>query len=166
MGSLYPTLSSLSSGPIALATNESSLHNRVTKCLEHYLQEAEQLRDLEDNYFNAITRSTNTSPMLELEEQVDHTSKNELVQVKSLLPDVKESTDNILESQMADTGNTLQHPAVANSIAHEDTDPPINLFEEQVQSEDEQNFEEEDTITIFMTTLDNTHIACHQTMNT
>ena len=30
-GSLYPTLSSLSSGPVAPATNEHSLHNRVTK---------------------------------------------------------------------------------------------------------------------------------------
>ena len=30
-GSLYPTLSSLSSGPVAPATNEHSLCNRVTK---------------------------------------------------------------------------------------------------------------------------------------
>ena len=33
-GSLYPTLSSLSSGPVAPATNEHSLHNRVTKGLD------------------------------------------------------------------------------------------------------------------------------------
>ena len=32
-GSLYPTLSSLSSGPVAPATKEHSLHNRVTKVL-------------------------------------------------------------------------------------------------------------------------------------
>ena len=40
-GSLYPTLSSLSSGPVA--PNEHSLHNRVTKGLDQYLQDAEQL---------------------------------------------------------------------------------------------------------------------------
>ena len=33
-GSLYPTLSSLSSGLVALATNEHSLHNRVTELSE------------------------------------------------------------------------------------------------------------------------------------
>ena len=40
-GSLYPTLSSLSSGPVASATNKHSLHNRVTEGLDQYLQEAE-----------------------------------------------------------------------------------------------------------------------------
>ena len=33
-GSLHPTLSSLSLGPVAPATNEHSLHNRVTKGLD------------------------------------------------------------------------------------------------------------------------------------
>ena len=41
-GSLYPTLSSLSSGPVAPYTNEHSLHNRVKKGLDQYLQDAEQ----------------------------------------------------------------------------------------------------------------------------
>ena len=62
-GSLYPTLSSLTSGPVAPTTNEHSLHNRVTKGLDKYLQEAEQLHVLEDNYFDGIIRSTNTSPI-------------------------------------------------------------------------------------------------------
>ena len=43
-GSFYPTISSLSSGPIAPATNEHSLCNRVTKGLDQYLQDAEHLR--------------------------------------------------------------------------------------------------------------------------
>ena len=42
-GSLYPTLSTLSSGSVATATNEHSLHNKVTKGLDQYFQEAEQL---------------------------------------------------------------------------------------------------------------------------
>ena len=37
-GSLYPTLSSLSSELVAPATNEHSLHNRVTEGLHQYLQ--------------------------------------------------------------------------------------------------------------------------------
>ena len=73
-GSLYPTLSSLSSEPVAPATNEHSLCNRLTKGLDQYLQEAEQLHASEDNYFDGIIRSTNISPILEVEEQVDQTS--------------------------------------------------------------------------------------------
>ena len=51
----------------------------MTKGLEQYLQEAEQLRAPEDNYFDSIIRYTNTSPILELEEQVDQTLQNNLV---------------------------------------------------------------------------------------
>ena len=40
-GSLYPTLSSLILGPVAPATNEHSLHNRVTEDFNKYLQDAE-----------------------------------------------------------------------------------------------------------------------------
>ena len=73
-GSLYPTLSSLSSGPVAPATNKHSLCNRVTKGLDQYLQEAEQLRASENNYIEGIIQFTNTSPILEVEEHVDQTS--------------------------------------------------------------------------------------------
>ena len=89
-GSLYPTLSSLSSGPVAPATNEHSLHNRVTKVLDQYLQDAEQLHTSEDNYFDGIIRSTNTSPILEVEEQIDQTSQNNLVPAKQEFIDEKE----------------------------------------------------------------------------
>ena len=90
-GSLYPTLSSFSSGPVAPATNEHSLHNRVTKCLDQYLQDAEQLCASGDNYFDGIIRSTNTSPILEVEEQVDQMSQNNLVPAKQEFIDEKES---------------------------------------------------------------------------
>ena len=53
-GSLYPTLSSLSSGLVAPATTEHSLHNRVTKGLDQYLQDVEQLRASEDKYFDLL----------------------------------------------------------------------------------------------------------------
>ena len=42
-GSLYPTLSSLNSGPIATPTNGQPFTNKVTKGLDQYLQEAQDL---------------------------------------------------------------------------------------------------------------------------
>ena len=103
-GSLYPTLSSVSSGPVAPATNEHSLCNGVTKSLDQYLQDAEQLSASEDNYFDSTIRSTNTSPMLEVEEQVDQTSQNNLFPAKQGFINEKESAINIPESQKIDNG--------------------------------------------------------------
>ena len=51
----------------------------MTKGLDQYLQDAEQLHTSKDNYFDGIIRSTNTLPILEVEEQVDETSQNNLV---------------------------------------------------------------------------------------
>ena len=51
-GSLYLTLSSLSSGAVASDT--------VTKGLDKYLQDAKQLHALEVNYFDDTARPTNT----------------------------------------------------------------------------------------------------------
>ena len=50
--SLYPTLLSLSSGAVASDTDVQSLHHKVTKGLDKYLQDAEQLRALEVYYFD------------------------------------------------------------------------------------------------------------------
>ena len=76
-GSLYPTLSSLSSGLQASDTNAQSLSDKVTKGLDQYLQDAEQLRALEVNYFDDTDRPTNTSSMSEMEEQVNQTSQSQ-----------------------------------------------------------------------------------------
>ena len=62
-GSLYPTLSSLSSGLVASDTDAQSLSDKVTKGLDQYLQDAEQLHALEVNYFDDTARPTNTSSM-------------------------------------------------------------------------------------------------------
>ena len=62
-GSLYPTLSSLSSGAVASDTEVQSLCDRVSKGLDKYLQDTEQLCALEVNYFGDTTRPTNTSVM-------------------------------------------------------------------------------------------------------
>ena len=54
-GSLYPTLSSLSSEAVASQEEVQSLHEKVSKGLEKYLQDAEQHRALELNYFDDST---------------------------------------------------------------------------------------------------------------
>ena len=67
-GSLYPTLSSLGSGVVASDTDVQSLCNKVTKGLDKYLQDAEQLHALEVNYLEDAARPTNTSLMSEMME--------------------------------------------------------------------------------------------------
>ena len=144
-GSLYPTLSSLSSGSVAPATNEHSLHNRVTKGFDQYLQDAEQLRTSEDNYFGGIIRSTSTSPILEVEDQVDQTSQNNLIPAKQEFIDEKESVINIPESQKIDTGYSSQWQAVSNSISHQDINLDANLPDDQLQDKEKEDPEEQDT---------------------
>ena len=145
-GSLYPTLSSLSSGPVAPATNEHSLHNKVTKGLDQYLQDPEQLHALEDNYFDGIIRSTNTSPILEVEEQVDQTSKNNLVPAKQEFINERESAINIPESQKIDTSYSSQWQTVSNSISHQDIDLDANLPDDQLQDKEKEDPMEQDTL--------------------
>ena len=81
-GSLYPTLSSLSSGVVASDTDVQSLCDKVTEGLDKYLQEAEQLHALEVNYFDDTTRPTNTLLMSETTEQVNESSQNNLPTAK------------------------------------------------------------------------------------
>ena len=62
-GSLYPTLSSLSSGAVASNDEVQSLHDKVSKGLDKYLQDVEQCHALEVNYFDDITRPINIASM-------------------------------------------------------------------------------------------------------
>ena len=117
-GSLYPTLSSLSSELVASDTNEHSLHNKVTKGLDQYLQDAEQLRASEANYFDNTVRSTNTSPMSEVKEQVDQNSQNNLLTAKQEFIDETEPAINIPESPKTDTSYPLQWQAVLKTAHH------------------------------------------------
>ena len=81
----------------------------------------------------SITRSTNISPILEIEEQVDQTSQNNLVPAKQEFINEKESATNIPESQKIDTGYSSQWQAVSNSISHQDFDLDANLPDDQLQ---------------------------------
>ena len=118
----------------------------MTKGLDQYLQDAEQLRTSEDNYFDGIIRSTNTSPILEVEELVDQTSQNNLVPAKQEFIDEKESAINILESQKIDTSYSSQWQAVSNSISHQHIDLDANLPDDQLQDKEKEDPGEQDTL--------------------
>ena len=106
-GSIYPTLSSLSSGAVASDTNVQSLHDKVTKGLDKYLQDAEQLCAFKVNYFDDTARPTNTPLMSETTEQVNESSENNLPTAKQESIEEMESAINIPESLKIDTGHTL-----------------------------------------------------------
>ena len=95
-GLLYPTLSSLSSGAVASDTDVQSLHDKVTKGIDKYLQDDEQLCALEVNYFDETARPTNTSLMSETTEQVNKSSQNDLPTAKQESIEDVESAINIL----------------------------------------------------------------------
>ena len=138
-GSLYPTLSLLSSGLVASDTNAQSLSNKVTKGLDQYLQDAEQLRTSEANYFDDTFRPTNMSPMSEMEEQVNQTSQNNLCIAKQEFIDKTESARNIPESLKTDTSHPLQWQAVPKSTSQQSIDIDANLQHDQLQDEYEQD---------------------------
>ena len=113
-GSLYPTLSSLSSGFVASDTNAQSFSDKVTKGLDQYLQDTEQLQ-----------------------EQINKTFPNNLPTAKQASIDKTESAINILESQAADTGHPLQWQTVPKSTSQQGIDLDTNLQDDQLQDEDE-----------------------------
>ena len=105
-GSLYPTLSSLSSGAVASNDEVQPLHDKVSKGLDNYIPDAEQCHALEVNYFDDTTRSTNIVFMLEATEKDNESSKYNLSSAKQESMEEVESTGNILESIKIDTGRT------------------------------------------------------------
>ena len=106
-GSLYPTLSSLSSGAVASNDEVQSFHDKVSKALDKYLQDTEQHRALEVNYFDDTTRPTNISSMSEAREQVNKSSEYNLLSAKQESMEEAESAVNIPESLEIDTSHTF-----------------------------------------------------------
>ena len=80
--SLYPTLPSLSSQAVTCQEEAQSLHDKVSKGLEKYLQNAEQCHDLEVNCFNDNARCTSEEPNLEDAEQTIQSSKGNQISAK------------------------------------------------------------------------------------
>ena len=79
----------------------------MTKGLDQYLQDAEKLHALEVNYFDNTARPTNTSPMSEMEEQVNLTSQNNMLTAKQESIGEIELAINIPESLQTDIGHPL-----------------------------------------------------------
>ena len=92
-GSLYPTLSSLSSVEGASNNEVQSLCYKVSKGLDKYLQDAEQCHALEVNYFDDITSPTNIDSTSEAAEKINESSENNL-------PSTKQETMEEVELEM------------------------------------------------------------------
>ena len=107
-GSLYPTLSSLSSEAVTSNDEVQSLCDKVSKSLDKYLQDAEQCRALELNYFDDTTRPTIVESMSEAAEQTNESSEHNLSSAKQTSMEETVSAANILESLKIDTGSTSQ----------------------------------------------------------
>ena len=129
--SLYHTLSSLSSGLVASDTDAQSLSDKVTKGFDQYLQDVEQLCALEVNYFDDTVRSTNTSLMLEMAEQVNQSSQNNLLTAKPESTEEVELAMNIPESietcrpYFAMTDNTKKHITARYQLTCKPSTRPI-----------------------------------------
>ena len=105
-GSLYPTLSSLSSEAVASNDEVQSLHDKVSKGLGKYLQDPEQCHALELNYFDDTTRPTSVEPMSEDAEQINESPGHNLSSAKQMSMEGTVSAANIPESLKIDTGCT------------------------------------------------------------
>ena len=109
-GSLYPTLSSLSSQAVTCQEEAQSLHNKVSKGLEKYLQDAEQCHALEVNYFNDNVRCMSEEPNLEDAEQTIQSSNNNQISPKQTSIEDINVARNAPESLKSDTGHiSRQH---------------------------------------------------------
>ena len=118
----------------------------MSKGLDKYLQDAEQCRALELNYFDDITNPTSEEPILEDAEQTSQSSECDpsLAKQKSI-----EDTDvamNALESLKIDTGHTSRHlsqactdtdekhqPSMTSECAEQDTDAKQEHGEHSVE---------------------------------
>ena len=109
--SLYPTLSSPTSEAITSDSEAQSLHDKVSKGLDKYLQDNEQHHALEVNYFNDTTSPTSIDSMSKTTEQINKSSKNNLSSVKQEAREEVESVWNTPESQKIDTSHTLRCPS-------------------------------------------------------
>ena len=106
--SLNPTLSSLSSEAGASNDEVQSICDKVSKGLDKYLQDAEQLCALELNYFDESTRPTSVEPMSEAAEHTNKSSKYNSSSAKQMSMEETVSAVNIPESLKIDTGHTSQ----------------------------------------------------------
>ena len=105
-GSLYPTLSSLSSEAVASTDKVQSLRDKLSKGLDKYLQDAEQRHALELNYFDDTTSPTSAEPTLKDAKQTSQSFKCNPSSAKQKYIEETDSATNVLESLKIDTSHT------------------------------------------------------------
>ena len=118
-GSLYPTLPSLSSEERTSPEETQTLHNKVSKGLEKYLQDAEQRGALEVNYFEDNTNGKNAESN---PEDIEQTSMANI-----------QVTKNPLESLKADIGHAPRQHLSARTSAEEKYQQPKTSKEDVKQ---------------------------------
>ena len=118
-GSLYSTLSSLSSEVVAPKEEVQSFHDKVSKGLDKYLQDTEQHLALELNYFNDITSPMSEEPILEDAEQTTESAKGNPSSAKQKSIEDIDVAKNVLDSLKLDTSCTSRHLSQACTDADE-----------------------------------------------
>ena len=105
-GSLYPTLASLSSKEVTPPEEGQTLHNKVSKGLEKYLQDAKQRQALEVNYFDNNVTCQSEEPNQEKTEQTIQPSKG--IQIPPIQTSNADTNvaKNAPESLKAEAGHT------------------------------------------------------------
>ena len=117
--SLYSTLASLSSEERTLPEETQTLHDKVSKGLEKYLQDAKQHQALKVNYVDDNTTGQNEEPNPEDTEQTIQSSKD-----NQIPPSQTPTTDNNIarnppESLKSDTSHTSRQHLPACTDADE-----------------------------------------------
>ena len=105
-GSLYPTLASHSSEERTFPEETQTLCDKVSKGLEKYLQDAQQCRALEVNYFDDNTTGQDDKSSSEDTEQITQFSKDNQVSSVQISTANTRVTMNPPEALKSDTGHT------------------------------------------------------------
>ena len=84
---------------------------KCQKGLDKYLQDVEQCRALELNYFDDITRPTSVEPMSEAAEQFNKSSEYNSSPTKQTSMEETVSAANMPESLTTDTSHTWRWPS-------------------------------------------------------
>ena len=118
-GSLYPTLASLSSEERTFPEETHTLHDKVSKGLEKYLQDAEQHQALKVNFFDDNTTGQNNESSPEDAEQAIQLSKDNQISSAQASTAHTKVVKNPPESLKSDTGHTSRQHLSACISAEE-----------------------------------------------
>ena len=114
--------------------------------MDKYLQDAEQCRALELNYFDDTTSPTHAEPTLEDAEQASQSSEHNQSSAKQKSIEETDSATNILESLKIDTSCTSRRPSQARTDADEKSQQSMNSEEGDEHDTDTQQEDSEHSV--------------------